>query len=98
MAWRNAISSPGLEYSFNCTACFSKACLIPMTSSRRKEKHEGKFRSGPSTYRMAPAAATLLMVACFRPNVRIGQDFVCLDRQRNDRMSRVLVRLLSAQV
>ena len=47
MAWRNAISSPGLEYSFNGTACFSNACLISMTSSRRKEEagREVPFRS-----------------------------------------------------
>ena len=43
--------------------CFSNACLIFMTSSRRKKKQpRGKFCSGPFTYRMAPAAATLAMV------------------------------------
>jgi hypothetical protein len=55
MAWRNVLISPGLEYSITGQPCFSKACLIFMTSSRRKKKQPlGKFCSGPSTYRIAP--------------------------------------------
>jgi hypothetical protein len=48
MAWRSAMNSPGFEYPFTGTECFSNASSIFRTSSRRKKKHRaGKFRSGP---------------------------------------------------
>src|SRR5664280_507759 len=46
LAWRRAISSPGLEYSFRGGVSFSNARLIFITSSRKKKKKPlGKFCS-----------------------------------------------------
>src|SRR5438093_12345817 len=93
MAWCKARNLAGLEYTFTDTEYCSNAYFIFRTSSRRKKKQPvGKPCSEPCTYRMAPAAATWIIVECFKPSSCSASG---RDMYRASSVSRAAIHLVS---